>query len=280
VGQFFPLFMGSFYTATNTFREVWVPTLLYSIHMSTDKQVMEDIQLGVQELKQSHIKEQETLDIILGKLNQQSELISRNFTRQWNLEMQKMEAECPNTFFLIRGENKPFDPKSWVSRDYRLYLVCQHPLDPHQVGDSYHVRKSKEWWATVGPWLNHLINFLKYAVPMGKAVGVVVEAVDILPDIKQIQAHIDLLEHITQNLPELASYDSMIDVNQQTQTDQNQGVIGPALRALHTFLIEADPGQIWGGLYKTPTPDGNILWLCDQHRQPYVVKPLSQLYVR
>ncbi len=110
---------------------------------------------------------------------------------------------------------------------------------------------------------------------MGKAVGVVLDAVDILPDIKQIQANIDLLEQIAQDLPEFASYDSMKDVDEQMQTDQYQRTIGPALRALHNFLIEADPRQVWGGLYKTPTPDGNILWLCDQHRQQYIVRPLK-----
>jgi hypothetical protein len=257
-----------------SFNEVSVPTLLYGIHVSTDQQVMEDIQQGQREIRQS-LKELEKLDVILGKLNQQSELIARNFTRQWILEMKKLEAECPNTFFLISGENKPFDPKNWVSRDYRLCLVCQHPPGSHRAGDSYHFRKSREWWTTVGPWLNHLINFLKFAVPMGKAVGVVVEAVDILPDMKQIQANIDLLEQIVQDLPGFASLDSMKDVEEQTQTDQYQRTVGPALRALHSFLNEADPGQIWGGLYKTPTPDGNILWLCDQHHQQYVVRPLQ-----
>src|SRR6266700_1110097 len=257
-----------------SFNELSVPTLLYGIHISTDRQVMIDIQQGQREIKQS-LKELEKLDVILGKLNQQSELIACNFTRQWNLEMKKMEAECPNTFFLMSGENKPFDPKNWVSRDYRLYLVCQHPPGPHQVGDSYQLRKAKEWWTTVGPWLNHLINFLKFAVPMGKAVGVVVEAVEILPDIKQIQANIDLLEHITQDLPDVASYDSMKDINELTQTDQYQRTVGPALRALHNFLNEVDPSQLWGGLDKIVTPDGNILWLCDKHRQQYVVKPLK-----
>jgi internalin A len=266
-----------------SFSKVSVPTLLYGIHMSTDQQVMDNIQEGQpefqKEMKQSQreiqqsLKELKKLDVILGKLNQQSELIARNFTRQWNLEMKKMEAECPNTFFLMSGDNKPFDPKNCVGRDYRLYLVCQHPPGPHNVGDSYQLRKSREWWTTVGPWFNHLVNFLKFAVPMGKAVGVVVEAVDILPDIKQLQANIDLLEQITQNLPELASYDSMKDMNEQT--DQYQRTVGPALRALHNFLNEVDPIQLWGGLDKILTPDGNILWLCDRHRQQYVVKPLK-----
>ena len=84
-----------------------------------------------------------------------------------------------------------------------------------------------------------------------------------------------MLEQIAQDLPEFASYDSMKDVDEKTQTDQYQRTVGPALRALHSFLIEADPGQIWGGLYNTLTPDGNILWLCDKHRQQYIARPLK-----
>jgi hypothetical protein len=139
------------------------------------------------------------------------------------------------------------------------------------VGDGYHLLRSKEWWASVGPWLNHLINFLKFAVPMGKAIGGVYDAIDL----KQIQAHIDLFEEIVRDLPEFASLDSVKGVDEQMRPDRYQRTIGPALRTLHSFLNEADPAQIWGGLYKTPTLDGNILWLCDQHRQEHVVRPLK-----
>src|SRR5438445_9213620 len=37
------------------------------------------------------------------RLNQLCEWNVRQFTRLWNLEMRKMEAECPNTFYLIPG---------------------------------------------------------------------------------------------------------------------------------------------------------------------------------
>jgi hypothetical protein len=43
---------------------------------------------------------------------------------------------------------------------------------------------------------------------------------------------------------------------------------------LHGFLKEADPDRVWSGLRKTLTPDGNILWLCGEHRQVYEVAPL------
>jgi len=252
-----------------TFNLVYVPTLLYGIHISTDQQVRADIQQGQREIQYS-LKEVQKLDIIVDRLNQLSELIGRNFMRLWNLEMKKIEAECPSTFILISSENKLFDPKNWVSQSYRLYLVCQHPPGPHRVGDCYTLRKSKEWWNTVRPWLNHLIDFLKFGVPMGKAIGGVFDAIDM----KQIQANVDLLEEIAKDLPELSSLDSMKDVDKQPSLDQDQQAVGAALRALQSFLDEVDPSHIWGGLYKTPTPDGNILWLCDKHHQQYVAKPL------
>ena len=57
----------------------------------------------------------------------------------------------PKHLFLMSGENKPFDPKNWVSRDYRLSLVCQHPPGPHRVGDitTYGNRRNG------GPRLDH-----------------------------------------------------------------------------------------------------------------------------
>ena len=179
-----------------SYRDVSVPELLYGIHISTDAQVMADIQAGQQEALRRLATLQQADDLLLQKLDQQSELIGRNFTRLWNLEMQKIEVECPNTFFLIPGTSQPFNPKNWISYDYQLYLMCQHPPGPHCVGDGYDLRKSREWWAAVSPWLKYLVTFLKFGVPMGHAIGAVVDALDV----KNIEAQIGLLEKITDDL--------------------------------------------------------------------------------
>src|SRR5258707_296447 len=62
---------------------------------------------------------------------------------------------------------------------------------------------------------------------------------------------------------------TLLDRSQETRK-----IIGPALRALHSFRTRADAGRTWGGLQKTITPDGNILWLCAEHRKQYEAKPL------
>ncbi len=185
--------------------------------------------------------------------------------------MQKMEAECPNTFYLMLGSPKMFDPRNWVSQPYHLYLVCQHPSSPHGVGEGYLVRQSEDWWTKISPWLNHLIQFLKFAVPMaGKAAGVAYDEIVM----KDLKSSIELMEEITKNIPELPALDSMKRANVVPYIAEDQHVVGPALRVLHNFLRENDPREYWGDLNKIITPDGNILWLCSEHRAQYEVKPL------
>ena len=95
----------------NPLVEVSVPEMLYGIHSSTNEQVIVDIQRGQQEIQKQLIALNK-LDILIEKVDQQSELIGRNFTRQWNLEMSKMEFECPNTFILTSSNGSHFNPKS------------------------------------------------------------------------------------------------------------------------------------------------------------------------
>ena len=64
----------------------------------------------------------------------------------------------------------------------------------------------------------------------------------------------------------------MSSVTRHTRIIEGQQAVGPALRTLHAFLKEQDSNETWGGLRKTPTPDGNILWLCSNHRKQYEAK--------
>jgi internalin A len=257
-----------------SFEEVSVPMLLYGIHTSTDPQIMHDIQTGQQKILQKvygisqDLAQLNKLDIILDKLNQQSELICRNFTRQWNYEMQRIEAECPSTFFLLPGSGNIFNPKNWVSEEYQLFLLCQHPPQPHQAGHGYKLRKAENWWLTLSPWLSHVVSFLKYAVPLASGVEKIIN-----PDlIKTFQDQIDLLGKIIDDIPNLDVLDSVPSLTKQTRIVEEQQAIGPALRSLHAFLKEQDSNETWGGLHKTLTPDGNILWLCSDHRRQYEAK--------
>src|SRR5205085_94797 len=89
----------------DTLVDVFVPMLLYGIHISTEELVIADIKQGQLKLERK-LDDLQKLDVILERLNQQSELIVRNFTRLWNFEMKKDEIECPNVFFLKLGSGR------------------------------------------------------------------------------------------------------------------------------------------------------------------------------
>ena len=88
------------------------------------------------------------------------------------------------------------------------------------------------------------------------------------------------MEEITKHLIKLPDLNTLESSVTDPHLHQDQRAIGPALRALHSFLVQADPARIWGGLHKTQTPDGNILWLCETHRQQYAVKPLDPQFIK
>lgn len=106
---------------------------------------------------------------------------------------------------------------------------------------------------------------------MGRAVGAVYDEVAL----DRMKADLDLMDEITQHIPDVGTFDTLNTAATEPDLNHEQRIIGPALRALHSFLTKADPTCAWGGLQKTITPDGNILWLCAEHRKQYEAKPLT-----
>lgn len=257
-----------------SYLDVSVPELLYGIHTSTMPQVMANVEAGQQKILQVLSDIQQRDAILIQQIQQLCELNARYFTRHWNLEMRKLETECPGTFILVSGSRTPFKPKNWITQSYKLHLLCQYPSGPHRLDEhyGYDLNQPKEWWSTISPWLKHLITFLKFGIPLAGAAGSVIDAMDF----KNFEAEINLLEKLTEDLPDIVESDVSSFEYRYARNAQKQATIGPALRALYSFLKEQDKAQFWGGLQKVITPDGNILWLCEKHARPYT-SPLLQL---
>ncbi len=257
-----------------SYSSVSVPELLYGIHISTTPQVVAVVEAGQQEIlrhltamQQRDDIMQQRNDILIQQVKQLSELNVRHFTRQWNLEMRKIETECPNTFVLLPGSRSSFNPKNWISQSYTLHLLCQYPSGPHRLDgqDGYDLTQSKEWWVKVSPWLKYMVTFLKHSIPLVGPVGTMMDEIDF----KNFDSEIKLLEKMTEDLPTIVESDLSSFEYKHRRDEQEQTTIGPALRALYSFLKEKDKAQFWEGLQKVITPDGNILWLCEKHALPY-----------
>ncbi len=257
-----------------TFQDVHVPTLLFGIHPSTDSDVIAKIEVNHQELlalKSGQDKLLEHAEQLEKQNAQMSELLNNNFARQWNFEQQRIDAECPGTFYLLALGKKTFHPRDWVSQAYRLTLVCQHPPGPHPVGQGYELRQSAEWWAELSPWINEVVKFLKFAIPKGRELGELM-----VPDwLNELEVGLDLMTEILDVVPNITTDEDLKDLSGLSPSAKVARPTGAALRALYGFLQQVDESRNWGGLSKTITLDGNILWLCDTHRQPYLARPLE-----
>ena len=168
-------------------------SLLYGMHASTIPQMVETVQQTQHTIAYTNLPVADLLRS-QAKLEQSQEFILRTLLHLTNFEQQKEQTPCPSLFLLERETGHRFDPRDWMSRAYRLRLLCQYPAGPHllqgEPGDS--LREGKDWWKTMSPWLRRLVVVLKTGVPLGKAVGEVFDQVDT----ERLATQIDLFNEI------------------------------------------------------------------------------------
>jgi len=240
-------------------------TLLYGMRTDAPDRVAVALQqtqkLVAQTAPMSAEEQQRRFDMI----QQSQEFLWHALLRLTNFEMQKEQTPCPSLFLLEREAEQSFNPKDWMSRAYRLRLLCQYPAGPHLITGEpgYPLREGKDWWKTMSPWLHRLVTVLKTGVPLGKAVGEVFDQVDT----ERLAHQIDLFNEILTDLPGIDAVDAVSETGGNGHLSVEQRLEGAALRVLFYFLDTADPAHHWHGLVKVPTPDGTILWVCEQHKR-------------
>jgi len=270
----------------DSFAEVAVMKLLYGIHASTKPQIEADLATmkaeilqGQQVILQTQHASAAKFELYLKRIQQLTEWNLQQFTRLWNLKAKELEVACPNTFMLTPTDRSLYSPKNWLSQPYNLYLFCQNPVCPHIIqGAGYEIRSIDSWFATVRPWLRYVLEFGKYALPIGNLSGVPEELAQQMEESFSILEALDghLLSTEADSMPEAAWRRGMSpDETLRGGYAGEYAVEGAALRAWRKLLTELDPTETWAGLRLTPTQDGNLLWLCAEHRALYIAKPLD-----
>lgn len=250
----------------NPWPNVSVPELLYGIHYTTNDKFAAKLDEIHQTVQQGQSKIESKLTQMQIQLSHGFEHLKRDFSRLWNYQMAKLNAECPNTFLIMPGDRSSFNPKNLFNTEYTLYLLCQHPANPHIVRgeEGYRITMAEAWLAKAAPWLKRLTEYLRY-IPKGKGIA---EAYD--EDIWQsIKTSLDVFEAIIEEVPAVEDIERIERLPPSQGRFGEHNVEGAALRALYRFLLEVDEEQHWCGLHKTPTNDGNIFWLCDEHREEH-----------
>jgi len=248
--------------------EVSVTEMLFGLHWTTESRVLERLD----ELEAANA---ERNDRLLEELVDLRELTQRNFTFQFNRDQRLAESHCPRVFSL-----RPQEVERWprlkeklLGTKWTLQLYCEEPGCWHPAGDGgdYTIDEPAKWAGTLAPHVGRLVKVFKHAAPLvAPGLGY------LTPEIAEVvAADVKLMGALAGSLPDVEADPDLIDEYELEASQQNRAAGGASLRSLRRLLISLEPDQhktpnIWGGLTKTITPEGHWLWLCDEHRQPYV----------
>ncbi len=247
--------------------------LFYGLHAGSAAQITATVQQSQEALNRSSLSQVE-FQRTLARIEQGQEFLWRDLARGQMLmskelmglstfKIQKEKSPCPGLFVLEPEPGKLYKPQDYLSRSYRLHLLCEYPSGPHTLKGEpgYLLCEKKKWWKTMSPWLRRIVAVLKTGVPLGKAVGAVFDQMDV----DRFANQIDLLNEILSDLPPIESVESVSAIEGDAQSTPMQRLEGAALRALAHFLQTADPAQHWHGLQRVVTPERTILWVCKDH---------------
>lgn len=226
---------------------------------------------GQQDLQDNQVRQAYAQAEIAGKIEDLLELTQREFANSFRHEQARIDARCPNVFFL-----KPVNQKTWrrnlVGDRIELQLCCQQPGCWHTLPDNagtYTINDPAKWLKTMAPYVRHLVTVLKFAAPIvGPWLNLTIDKDDYE---EFFQGRIELMKELSDKLPDIetSSPDSDFLEGRAMADKFPTQASGSSLRALRTFLDEVDPQQHWGGLKHVLTPEGHHLWLCEHHAKQY-----------
>jgi internalin A len=234
--------------------DISVTQLLFGLHYTTESAVIDSLDRLIATSRSTE-----------NGFNELQELVQRQFIRQFRQEQQYLETQCPNVFVL-----RPRERQSWnnsFAEQINLQLYCQKPgcWHPTKEGGLYAIDEPHQLLRATAPYLKGLVKRLKYTTPIvGPWVGIPAQEYEELIRLDQ-QLMNDLSTKLDENLRDI-NLNSMESI---TSNSNSQQFHGAALRALRKFLEKADPDQYWGNLQQVETPEGDYLWLCEDHAREY-----------
>jgi Leucine-rich repeat (LRR) protein len=182
--------------------------------------------------------------------------------------------EGPRLFSFEPVEPSFWDRPDWISAKYRVTLWCEHSLKPLSIlngGDDkrgvYDVSVPREWLTASAPFLKVLTGMLSLVLPV--AASVTKFAMDETA-YKGIEKQLDLGQKSLDAVMK-GGEKSGIWLSKNSAPDLEHGTgtraQGAALRQLHAWLKEKDPG--FGGLIRVRNKRNEFLWVHPQFETEY-----------
>ncbi|MDX2041718.1 MAG: COR domain-containing protein [Acidobacteriota bacterium] len=228
-------------------------------------------------------------------------LVQQNFTREFNAEQSREFSACPNIFALRSGGGdgdligllEPIRSAGMMDKirekiwrqTLELQLYCQQPGHWHPVGyergkndpatELYQIEVNSEALQKLGPYLLKLAKMMKYVTPL---TGYVIPGLSSVQE-EQYQKRFKEGVDLWGKLADAASKDGLDLLPESSSSKFGRSlesrfareVAGYELRGLRKLLEDKDKSGVWGKLRRRMTPEGNWLWLCEEHWKTYTV---------
>jgi internalin A len=245
---------------TQRLTEKRMAELLDKFHTKTQQKVMDHIDYRIEDVLKYH---------------------QRNFLREFYLQQDRELITCPNLFTVRQV------PKSGVvkKQEWHIQLYCQQPGAWHPVGEAYIIEEQKEWFAKALPYLKTLFKVLSVVAPLAIAA---LEITDVVGDKVQFARNQHtIFDNEVKMMGELLKGTKVVvdlerplgerihDLPEQPTFRKVEGAELVPIREFMDQLAEIDEQKgrpKWAGLTRRQTPEGDILWLDQEHLQEYLSK--------
>jgi internalin A len=173
--------------------------------------------------------------------------------------LHKLDAECPAMVTIAPEQSRMLNESNVFATHYRVQLWCQMPDCPHPLGEWYDLPQPKDWLIKLKPWMSTILQTLQFIIP---AAGV---AQSFVPQEvwKKAEDQFAAMTELVAILPDVKDKFREYDLPEREHSAAR--ISGAGLRVIYELLHHLDSSHKWGGLRRTTTPEGDILWLCPTH---------------
>jgi hypothetical protein len=221
---------------------------------------------SVENIEQNTLELKEQLQQSLDKLDSTFKLI-----------VNTTETQTPRVFCVLPDPSAKSwkRPKTWGHNTFKLHLMCEYDGWHFTEDRGYPITQPNEMLRKTAPYLKWVLTGLgaawkvkgKVAMVMGSDATVSDKTDDrISSGIEKAQALLGGLQDPMSDFGGLAAQLSQFEDNPNAEPDA-KAVLGPALRELETFLMREDTIKRYGGLHRVCYPSGDVVWLCDHHKE-------------
>ena len=234
-----------------------------------------------------HFDSQRVLLAIQDRVDQNTAALHAGFAemrREFTLALQRQQNEidfdCPGVFTLHPPRSGFVLESNWESwrrrfdgkdEELELCLYCEAHGSWHLTAHgSYRFRPQWEFLKQIAPYWKSVAGVLKLSAPLMKAAG------------KFSVPHLAAAGELVGALPDIADDRAGLLAEMVGHKGRPEYEWTQARATLKVLIEELDkarknPAEHWGGLSRTLTPEGELLWLCPQHKRELYPFPRKDL---